>query len=55
VALPVDAESKKSRVVVPQFRVLVVPHGSVRDGASFAGFGLDTIVYRFGIGLRVAF
>jgi hypothetical protein len=41
--------------VVPQFRVLVVPHGSVRNGGTFPSFGLNTVVYRFGIGIRVPF
>ena len=50
---PIDAARHLS--VVPQFRVLVLPHGSVRTGGNFASFGLNTMVYRFGVGLRVAF
>lgn len=40
--------------VVPQFRVLVMPRGGP-SGVDFANFGLSTIVYRFGVGLRLGF
>jgi hypothetical protein len=62
VDVPIDVARHLS--VVPQFRVLILPRGDMlelplRDvldrEPAFASFGLDNIVYRYGLGLRVGF
>jgi hypothetical protein len=42
--------------IVPQFRMLVVKRGAVREiRSSFAHLGVPRVVYRFGVGVRVTF
>jgi hypothetical protein len=41
--------------VVPQVRVLTIPRGDFEGGPASVSFGLSAVVYRAGIGVRVAF